>query len=314
MAILLNNNGYGNEHWQKHLQQQLPSMSLQLYPKISDVESVHYALVWNHPKRDLLNYPNLRAVFSLGAGMEHLLLDDNLPNVPLVPLLDPVVAEDMANYGLYWVTHFHRRFADYKQQQNQEIWQRLEIKLISEFKVTILGLGRIAQKLAETIQYAGYQVEAWDFKTKDFPPEPMNKIKTHAGIGQLYNAIRDRDVVINCLPMNDKTKGLINADFLSQLSTQTSLVNISRGGVVDESDLLDSLNHDAIKHAVLDVVNLEPLTANHPFWNHPKVTITPHISGSTYASSGAKVIVKNILLMENGEMPEGIYDMQRHLR
>jgi len=311
MAILLNNNGYGNDHWQQQIRRQLPSMPMHVYPEVPDLESVHYALVWDHPKGDLLNYPNLRAVFSLGAGMEHLLTDENLPEVPLVPLLDPIVAEDMSNYGLYWVMHFHRRYAEYKAQQSQQIWQSLNIKLNSEFKVTILGLGRIAQQLAETVQGAGYQVDAWDFKAKTFLSGRMQNINIHAGISELYKSIQDRDVVINCLPINDKTEGLINADFLSQLSAHTSLVNISRGAVTNEADLLDSLNHGAINHAVLDVVNHEPLNQTHPFWDHSRVTITPHISGSTYARSGAKVIVKNIELMENGEMPEGIYDRRR---
>ncbi len=314
MAILLNNNGYDNTTWQHELSLQLPSMPIYSYPILgqeTDIDAVNYALVWDHPKGDLRRYKNLRAIFSLGAGMEHLLSDENLPDVPLVPLLDPIVAEDMANYALFWVMNCHRQYDNYRNQQSNEIWQALEIKPSSEFKVTVLGLGRIGQKLTETIQGSGYQVSAWDFKQKMLTQDFIQNIKMYAGISELYRSIEGADVVINCLPSNDKTRCLINADFLTQMSAESTIVNVSRGAVIDEQDLLDALNHKVIKSAVLDVFSIEPLPSKHELWQHPKVTITPHISGATYARSGVSVIVKNIKRMESGEIPEGVFDRNR---
>jgi len=310
MAILLNNHGYDNATWKQEFAQQLPEIPLYVYPdllKKTDRDRINYAVVWDHPKGDLQGYKNLQAIFSLGAGMEHLLEDTSLPDIPLVPLLDPIVAEDMANYALYWVMNAHRHYDDYHQQQAQQIWKPLEIKSGKEFNVTVLGLGRIGQKLVDNIHHAGFAVTAWDFKKKVF----TSNIQTYAGISKLYQSIKNADVVINCLPFNAKTNGLINADFLSQMTKQSTFINISRGAVVDEADLLDALNHDAIKSAVLDVVCKEPLPQQNPLWHHPKVTITPHISGATYARNAASVIVKNIIRMENGKMPEGVFDRHR---
>lgn len=313
MAILLNNNGYENTDWYLQLSQQLPEIPIQIYPKITEPESIQYAAVWDHPIGDLQRYKNLRAIFSLGAGMEHLLDDESLPEVPLIPLLDPVVAEDMANYALYWVMNCHRQYDEYRHLQSNKIWQAIPIKPSSEFKVTVIGLGRIGKKLVETILGSGYQVKGWDFKLKTLTQKFTENVYIHAGISELYSSIRDADVVINCLPINAKTKGLINADFLSQMPAESTLINISRGAVIDEQDLLNALNHNAIKAAVLDVFSAEPLPAEHELWQHPKVTITPHISGATYARSGASVIVNNIKRMENGEMPEGVFDRNRGL-
>lgn len=309
MAILLNNHGYDNHHWHQEFIKQLPEVPVYVYPD-THPENINYAVVWDHPKGDLQHYKNLRAIFSLGAGMEHLLGDKSLPDIPLVPLLDPIVAEDMANYALYWVMNEHRGYDTYRQQQTQKIWQPLEKKQGNQYNVTVLGLGRIGQKIVETINGAGYNVSAWDFKQKTLS-EPLNHVSTYAGISELYESIKNADSVICCLAASDKTLGLINADFLSQMRSDATLINVSRGVVVNEADLLDALNYGGIKGAVLDVVCEEPLAQDHSLWHHPKVTITPHISGSTYARSAAGVIVNNIKRMEKGEMPIGIYDRNR---
>lgn len=311
MAILLNNNGYGNVDWQQQFSLQLPDMPVHVYPSISNKNDIRYAVVWDHPKGDLKGYQNLKAIFSLGAGMEHLLNDGNLPDVPLVPLLDPVVAVDMANYALFWVMNSHRQYSVYREQQTNQIWKSIEVKPASDFKVTVLGLGRIAQKLLQTITHAGYSASAWDFKQKELTQNYLKSIKKYGGVSELYTSINNADVVINCLPFNQRTKSLINTDFLAQMMPQATFINISRGAVVNEQDLFDALNNETIKSAVLDVTQVEPLSPENPLWNHPKITITPHISGATYARSGASVIVNNIKRIENGEMPEGVFDLNR---
>jgi len=316
MAILLNNHGYDNSQWQLEFSKQLPEMPLFVYPDTQqhlNRDQINYAVVWDHPKGDLQHYKNLKAIFSLGAGMEHLLFDEDLPDLPLVPLLDPIVAEDMANYALYWVMNIHRGYDTYRQQQTNQIWQALDNKPSSECRISVLGLGRIGQKIVDTIDHVGYRVSAWDFKEKTLASHLKHSVKTYSGISELYASIQNADIVINCLASNEKTHGIINADFLSQMSKHSTLINVSRGAIINEPDLLDALNHDGINRAVLDVFCQEPSPQNHPLWNHPKVTITPHISGSTYARSAASVIVNNIKRMENGKMPEGIYDRNRGL-
>ena len=141
MSILLNNHGSDNEPWRLALSSHLPKMPIHLFPDIPDVDEIHYAVVWDHPKGDLCRYPNLKAVLVLGAGMDHIDADSSIPDVPIVRLVDPAVGDDMSQYCLYWVIHFQRRFEDYRQQAGRRHWQRYQVPLSEDFRVSVLGLG-----------------------------------------------------------------------------------------------------------------------------------------------------------------------------
>lgn len=309
MAILLNNNcDAGNREWERLLPQYLPNLAIHCYPNIPDPAEIHYALVWNHPVGDLQRYPNLRCVLSLAAGMEHLLCDPDLPEIPLVSLGDPAMSVEMANYALYWVINAHRYFGQYRIQQEYEQWQRLETVPAKEFNVLVLGLGRIAVKVANSVQAAGFTVDAWDFKHK-----PTNNMTTHHGYENLPELLKNANVVISCLALNSRSKYLINEQFLSYMAPQSHLVNISRGDVIDESALLDALNTQRISSAVLDVCSVEPLPKDHPLWQHPKVSITPHMAGPTPVESAVRIIADNIKCIEQGIDPDPIFDRSRGL-
>jgi len=307
MAILLNNNSAsGNAEWQKALASQLPGMPVYTYPNIPDPEAVRYALVWNHPKGDLKRYPNLRSILSLGAGMEHLLSDPELPEVPLVSLGDPAMAREMSNYALYWVMNAHRHYPQYRNQQNNQYWQPLDVTPAERFNVVVLGLGRIACEVARTVQQAGFDVKAWDFK-----PKSAEGIDTYSSTEALPALLKPVDVVICCLALNSRSEQLINAAFLKLMPRKSHLVNISRGAIVDENALLQALDKVQISSAALDVFSAEPLPKESRLWRHPKVAITPHIAGPTQPETAVKVIATNILRMEQGELPEPVFDRSR---
>ena len=309
MSILLNNQFDPSSGWQAALSKELPTMTIASYPDVPDTAAIHYGVVWGHPFGDLKRYPNLRAVFSLGAGMEHLLNDPELPDVPLISLGDPAMSQDMANYSLYWVIEFHRHMQHYRAEQVRLNWNRLETPPTNEFNVLVLGLGRIGQHVAELIQHAGFNVTAWDFKEKT-----AENLTTASGSDALSEILPSTHVVISCLAMNERSHQLINADFLAQLPMGSHVVNISRGGVIDENALLDALDSDRLNGAALDVFSVEPLPAEHRLWSHPKVNVTPHMAGPTHISSAAAVIAENIRRMERGEQPEPIFDRSRGIQ
>ena len=309
MAILLNNSGSDNSQWQAALAELLPDMPVYTYPDIPNTDSIQYALVWNHPQGDLQQYKNLRCILSLAAGMEHLMNDANLPDVPMVSLGDPAMSRDMANYALYWVMDIHRNYDHYRDQQQQQNWQRIDTEMTSEFSVLVLGLGRIATLVSQTIQQAGYRVKAWDFKNKQ-----AEGIDTFAGNEALSALLPEADVVVSCLALNDRSEQLIDNKFLSKMSDHASIINISRGAIIDEAALMTALNRGHLQRAVMDVFAVEPLPTGHELWSHPKVRVTPHMSGPTYARSAARVIVDNIKRMENGQNPEPIFDRSRGLQ
>jgi glyoxylate/hydroxypyruvate reductase A len=306
MSILLNNQFDQNSGWREALRKELPELTITCYPDVTDVSAIHYGVVWGHPFGDLKRYPNLRAIFSLGAGMEHLLNDPELPDVPLISLGDPAMSQDMANYALYWVIDYHRHMQHYRGEQTRQLWDRLETAPTNDFNVLVLGLGRIGQHVAELIQQAGFNVTGWDFKQKS-----SDTVATAAGLDAFSELLPTTHVVISCLALNERSHHLINADFLAQLPMRSHVVNISRGGVIDEDALLDALDSDHLNGAALDVFSIEPLPSEHRLWTHPKVNVTPHMAGPTHISSAASVIAGNIRRMELGEQPEPLFDRSR---
>lgn len=302
MAILLNNHGYDNAPWAKALQEYLPQMPIYEFPNIPAPEDIHYAVIWEHPHGDLINYPNLKAIMILGAGTDHIDKDTQLPDVPLVRLLDPDVGNDMAQYACYWTMHFHRQYERYRQQKTTQYWQRHEVTRSVDFTVSVLGLGLIGSFIAERIAANGYRTIGWNRSQKK-----IDNVVCHSGKQGLTPALEASDVVINCLPLSDQTHHLLNQSTLSQLPKGASLINVSRGAIIDDAALLDLLESGHIAAAALDAFVEEPLPAQSPYWRLDNVFVTPHTAGATYPKSAARVVADNILRVEDGELPFPIH-------
>jgi glyoxylate/hydroxypyruvate reductase A len=305
MAILLSKSG-GAKQWQQAVSGLLPEIPVYIYPDIPQPDDIHYALLWRHPPGDLQRYANLRAVFSLGAGMEHLLIDPDLPDVPLVSLGDPQMSQDMANHTLYWVINYHRHYDQYRRQQAGQCWQELKSKRSDTFNVLILGLGRIGTHVAQRVQQAGFATKGWDFKAKQ-----AESVESHHGMDALYGLLRGTDVVVCCLALNERSQYLLGDAFFAQLPAGSHLINISRGDVVDEEALRRALDTGQLAGAALDVMHTEPLPEGHWLWMHPGVALTPHMAGPTRIRSAAGIITANIRRMENGQLPEPVFDRNR---
>lgn len=298
MAILLNNHGYDNQQWLTALADTLPDENVVLFTDDYAPNDIEFALVWNHPVGDLSRYPNLRGILLLGAGTEHIDQETDLPDVPVVRLIDPAVVQDMAMFSLYWVLHFHRHFEIYREQQKHATWLRQPTQAAEQFPVTVLGLGQIGEQVARRIAANGFACRGWDAF-----PKTLDGIVTANGTAGLTELLADSQVVINCLPLTEQTEGLINHDFLQHLPSTAVLVNISRGAIIDEGDLLAALDSQALQAAVLDAHRIEPLPPSSSLWQHPKIHVTPHASGATYARSAVHVVAANIAAIRAGESP-----------
>lgn len=305
MAVLVNNHGHDDTaSWQQALQIALPTMSVLPYPQIPNPDDIKYAAVWQHPHADLLRYKNLKAVLVLGAGMDHIDQAPMLPNVPIVRLVDPAVGADMSQYVLYWVMHFQRGYETYRQQQAERRWQRYEYPLASGYQVSVLGAGAIATCIAEFIASAGFKVCVWSRSQRK---SEHSGVDYYSGSEGLDSALMAANVLVNCLPLKPQTSEFINATLLAKLPKGASLINVSRGGVVNESDLLAALQSGHLASAALDTVATEPMSEEHPFWSQRNIHLTPHISGATYTRTAAQVVADNILRIEAGEAPFPIY-------
>ncbi len=304
MAVMVNNHGHDTIEWQRALQRQLPSMPVYAFPEFPCADEIHYAVVWHHPHDDLLKYKNLKAVLILGAGTDHIDAAPKLPEVPIVRLVDPAVGTDMSQYVLYWVMHFQRGYDVYREQQQQQHWQRHAYPLASDYQVTFLGAGMIATFIAKRIALNGFKVNVWNRSSRDSMPEGVS---FYWGDSGLSNALKATQVLVNCLPLKPQTNEFINHAVLSQLPAGAHFINVSRGGVVKDDDLIQALNKGQLTNAVLDTVTHEPLNKHHPFWLHKNVFLTPHMSGATYTRTAASVIADNIKRIEAGQAPYPIY-------
>ncbi|NND83226.1 MAG: glyoxylate/hydroxypyruvate reductase A [Gammaproteobacteria bacterium] len=307
MAILLNNMGFENQPWADVFADELPDMPVHVWPEVPDPAQIKYAVVWKHPHGDLRRYPNLQAILLLGAGTDHIDAEPDLPKVPVVRLLDPDVGNDMAQYALYWAMHFHRRYEDYRQQAQRAEWQAHEVTRSKEFRVTVLGLGIIGQEVAQRIAGGGFCAQGWNRS-----PRQIEGVKTWHGAGELSEALQHSDVVVNCLPLNDSTRHLLNRQRLSALPKGAFLINISRGAVIDDDGLIELLNDGHVSGAALDCFAQEPLPQESPYWRMPNVYVTPHMSGSTYVKSASRPVVENIRRLEKGDVPQPIHLPPQH--
>jgi glyoxylate/hydroxypyruvate reductase A len=306
MAILLNNGEFDNQQWLDAFAEHLPNETIHVYPNIPDKNTIEYAAVWNHPVGDLATYPNLKAILILGAGADFLLKDNHLPNIPIVRLIDDNVVRDMAQYCWYWVTHFYRHFDTYRTNQELNHWQRITYPTIENFKVGMIGLGAIGKKVGLTLADAGYNVSAWVQSARE-----VEDITLYIGEDEFESFMGELDVLINVLPLNQTTSNFLNYKRLSLLPKGAKVINISRGAVIDEVAIKCLLDDNHLGGAVLDVFTKEPLPADSWHWHHPKVNVTPHASGQTFARSAIKSLVANIKRIEKGEQPFPIFIPER---
>ena len=302
MSILLNNDGSRHEEWISALRNYLSGREVIEFTDISNPAKIEYAIVWNHPKGDLRRYPNLKAVLSTGAGTEHFDQDSNLPDAPIFRLVDPEMAEDMAMYVLYWAIHIQRGFQTYRAQQAETHWKRYPAKTAADFHITVVGLGAIGGHIAARLAANGFKVTGYAASQKD-----IAGVRSITEDGPLRRAMGASDLVVNVLPFTDETANFIDAKRLAAMKEGSHLINVSRGPVIDDAALLEALGTRHIGSAILDVFAQEPLPKDSPYWAHPNVHVTPHMSGMTNPDSAARIIAETIKTLERGDKPAHQY-------
>ncbi len=298
MTILLNNDGFWHEQWLAAMAKHMPDRKTIEYGDGISPAEIEYALVWKHPHGDLKNYPNLKAVFSLGSGVDHLDRDNGLPDVPIFRLIDPAMADDMALYTLYWTIHFQRQFGLYAQQQKKSYWHRYPTPLAPDFNVMVLGLGAIGSHIARVLVKNGFNVSGWSRSPKD-----IAGINAVSGKDSLMQILETTDVLVCCLPHNKSTHHYLGHEILSGLKKGGHVINVSRGAVINDEDLLGLIDRGHIAGAALDVFGTEPLPKNSPYWQHPNVYVTPHMSGATNPDTAVQIIAKELVDFEKSIMP-----------
>jgi len=308
MAVLFSCSWADHEAWRTAFAAEIPDLGFRLWPdEIGDPAEIDFALVWAPKRGDLRRYENLRAIFSLGAGVDHVLRDPDLPSeVPLVRLVDPVLTRRMTDYVAHWVMHYHRDFHRFASQQRQAEWREWPTRDRDTRAVGILGLGELGGAAARALARAGFRVAGWSRSAKK-----IEGVESFVGASALHPFLARTEILVCLLPLTANTEGIIDAHALSALPEGAVVINAARGGHLVEDDLLQALDSGHISGATLDVFRIEPLPGDHPFWHHPAVTITLHVAALNDPRSAAASIAANTRRIRSGHAPGHVVDRTR---
>ncbi|MDP2740130.1 MAG: glyoxylate/hydroxypyruvate reductase A [Pseudorhodobacter sp.] len=262
----------------------------------TDPASVDYIIFApGGPLTDFAPYAHARAVLSLWAGVERIVANPSLTQ-PLCRMVDPALTEGMVE----WVTGHvlrHHLGMDAHILGQDGIWRgTVTPPLARERGVTVLGLGELGSACAQALAALNFRVTGWSRSARTLPG-----ITCLAGESGLAQALAGAEILVTLLPNTPATENLLNARTLAQLPKGAVIINPGRGTLIDDAALIAALDSGQIAHATLDVFRTEPLPPDHPYWAHPRVTVTPHIAAETRPASAARVIAENIRRCEAGE-------------
>ncbi len=243
---------------------------------------------------DFTPFTRLKAVLSLWAGVEKI-ADNKTLTVPLARMVDHGLAQGMTEWVVGHVLRYHLGMDTHITKQDGT-WEPQAPPLAPERSVCVLGLGALGQASARALTALGFRVTGWSRTPKEIPG-----VTCLSGPDGLKQALSQAEIVVLLLPDTPATENTLNADTLALLPNGARIINPGRGPLIDDDALLDALNSGQIGHATLDVFRVEPLPADHPYWAHPNVTVTPHIASETRPTTAAQVICENIRRGEAGE-------------
>ena len=271
-----------------------------------DPASVRYAAVWKPPPGALSGFPHLAAIFNLGAGVDAVMNDPTLPDVPLVRVVDDDLTRRMTEYVVMHVLLHHRRQRHLDACQQNRVWAPPAQWAADAVRVGVMGLGVLGRDAAAVLARIGFTVAGWSRSRKALPG-----IACFAGDAELPAFLARTDILVCLLPLTPTTRGILNAGTFAQLAGDGVLggpvvINAGRGGLQVESDLIAALDADVLRAATLDVFATEPLPADSPFWSHPKVTLTPHNAADSDPDAISAYVAAQIERHERGEALENL--------
>jgi glyoxylate/hydroxypyruvate reductase A len=290
--------------WIKALHENQNDIEVEVYPDISNKEKVEYALVWNHPPGVFKEFPNIKVIASMGAGVDHIMRDPELPeNVKVTRIVDEQLAKDMAEFVLALVLNKLRNLSLHQHLEQQREWKPKSYQRIEEVKIGIMGMGELGSTVGKKLIQNGFSVSGWANSKKD-----LGNIKMYAGQEELDPFLAESEILVCLLPLTPDTENILNKDIFKKLPENAFLINVARGNHLVENDLIDMIDTGHLSGAALDVFRKEPLPEDHPFWNHPKIQVTPHIASVTKPASVVSQVLGNYERMKNKEELENVVD------
>jgi len=314
LALLIHGgtDNWSPERWKARFDEVCRDRPVYLMPAAGyDPAEVHFAAVWKPVPGELAAFPNLKAIFNLGAGVDALMVDKTLPDVPLVRVSVDDLTLRMTEYVVLHVLMHHRQEPYLRDSQRAKRWAPKVQWPAGAISIGIMGLGVLGANAACVLRRIGFKVCGWSRSAKQ-----IEGIDCFAGKAELDAFLRRTDILVCLLPLTPDTTAILNREVFSKLNRASPLgapilINAGRGGLQNETDILASLDDGTLGGASLDVFTQEPLPATSPFWTHRKVVLTPHNAADTDADEISKYVAQQIARFEQSGVLDNVVDRTR---
>ncbi|WPR76668.1 glyoxylate/hydroxypyruvate reductase A [Algoriphagus sp. NG3] len=304
MSLAIISPGKNPDVWIKEFRALAPDLTIEVYPEIKEPEKVAYVFLWQHPEGILSDFPQLKLISSMGAGVDHILRDKTIPDsLPIVRIVDEKLTFSMTNYVVMGVLNFHRQTLRYQINQSQKIWDMSNPEL--EVTIGVMGVGALGKDVMDKLDYMGFPVVGFGSSEKSDFEYPY-----YAG-DKLEEFLQQVNVLVCLLPLTPDTENILDLALFEKCNPGTYLINVARGKHLVEEDLVTAIEKGYLSGAMLDVYREEPLPEEHPFWNNPKITMTPHIASVTNPQAAAPQVIENISRMREGKELVNVVDRKR---
>jgi glyoxylate/hydroxypyruvate reductase A len=302
--ILLAVTGFNPQRWYELLSAE---RSVTLEPNGPADPTITYAVVWKQRPNLLASLPNLRAIFSIGAGVDHVFADPGLPKVPVVRVVADNLTQYMTEYVVWRVLDHHRQGFLYRAQQKRKLWREPPQRPANDISVGIMGLGNLGRAAAKALLALGFPVNGWS-RTE----HTMERVTTFFGEKGLIPFLNATDILVVLLPLTHATRGIITYRLLKELRSRNGavLINAGRGKLQVDADIVRALEDGTLKEASLDVFEVEPLPKASPLWTHPRVFVTPHAAATSDPNHLVKPMLEQMDAFERGEPLKNVVDVE----
>ena len=291
--------------WARHFAAHAPEVPFRTWPDVGDPAAVRYLAAWTLPD-DLAAFPNLEVLFCVGAGVDQLDLSRVPAGITVVRMIEPGLVDGMVEYATAAVLALHRDWPAYLAQQRERQWKALPVRRAASRRVGVMGMGVLGCAVLEKLRGFGFPCAGWSRTMR-----ALEGIESFAGAQSLPAFLARTDILVCLLPLTESTRGLIGHRVFEALPPDAALVNVGRGALVVQEDLLAALDSGRLCAAILDVTVPEPLPPEHALWSHPRVIVTPHIAAETQPETSARAILDNVLRHRRGEPLVGVVDRSR---
>jgi glyoxylate/hydroxypyruvate reductase A len=302
-SVLYRSDAARGRVWADIFAAEAPDVPFHVWPETGDPACVEYLIVWQPSVELLASLPNLQVLFSVGAGVDQIDLSHVPRHVPVVRMVESGIVSGMVEFATMAVLALHRNLVDYLGAQRAQKWRPLEVIPAAARRVGIMGLGVLGQAVLDALAPFGFVLSGWSRTPKDLPG-----VSCYFGADGLAPFLGRCDILICLLPLTATTRGILDSRLFAHLPRGASLINLGRGGHLDQPALLDALDSGRLSAAILDVCEPEPLPTGHPFWGHPRILITPHIASVTRPETAARVVLENIRRHRRGEPLRDVMD------